>query len=55
VRSTVQRLPFGLLRILLPVIPIHVWVLVKPGPDVIPRAGEFMQRRLWRAAMPGDL
>jgi len=43
-RRWVQRWPAWLLELVLPLIPIHVWVLVKPGPDVAPGAGPITRR-----------
>ena len=43
-RRWVQRWPAWLLEFVLPLIPIHVWVLVKPGPDVAPGAGQITRR-----------
>jgi SAM-dependent methyltransferase len=43
-RRWVQRQPAWILEVLLPAIPIHVWVLVKPGPDIWPAAGQFVAR-----------
>jgi SAM-dependent methyltransferase len=44
-RRWVQKWPTWLLTLALPAIPIHVWVLVKPGSGDGPRAGEFHGRR----------
>jgi ubiquinone/menaquinone biosynthesis C-methylase UbiE len=43
-RRWVQRWPQWLIRVLLPIIPIHVWVLVKPGGPDAPNPGAFRRR-----------
>lgn len=45
-RRWVQRWPGWMLRRLLPIIPIHVWVLVKPGLPDGPTRGTFRRREL---------
>lgn len=47
IRRWVQRWPSSLLRIVLPIIPVHVWVLVKPMTGRAPRAGQFGHRSDW--------
>ncbi|HWO57429.1 MAG TPA: class I SAM-dependent methyltransferase [bacterium] len=46
-RRFVARWPMGLLRALRPVIPVHVWVLVKPNERCGLQAGQFVCRRCW--------
>lgn len=50
-RRWVQRRPVALLRRVLPVIPVHVWVLVKPDVDM-PGAGTFVHRGEWPGGAP---
>jgi SAM-dependent methyltransferase len=47
-RRWVQRWPVWILELLLPIIPVHVWVLVKPGPDIWPAAGQITSRQRLR-------
>jgi len=44
VRRWVERWPIWLLKMILPAIPIHVWILVKPGANVDAKAGSFVAR-----------
>jgi SAM-dependent methyltransferase len=44
IRRWVQTWPNGLLKMILPIIPIHVWALVKPSGDDLAAAGQFVHR-----------
>ena len=44
IRRWVQRWPIWSLEALLPLVPVHVWVLVKPGQEIGPAAGQFIRR-----------
>jgi SAM-dependent methyltransferase len=44
IRRWVQRWPLWLLKAVLPAIPLHVWVLVKPQAGTMPSAGQFVYR-----------
>ncbi len=46
-RRFVSRWPVALLRAILPVIPVHVWVLVKPREGRGVQAGQFCDRQYW--------
>lgn len=47
IRRFVAKWPSWLLRMILPVIPVHVWALVKPQEGRGVQDGEFVQRRQW--------
>jgi hypothetical protein len=51
-RAWVQRWPQWLIRAMLPVIPIHVWVLVKPGAPDGPNAAAFLRRETMGESTP---